>query len=51
MRARVDDGPRQVSVRDVPELPLDQGPDACEQSDARDDGWTGVVLVPAPATA
>ena len=33
------------------ELPLEQGPDAYSHFDARDDGWTKVVLKPALATA
>ena len=70
MTAVVYDGPRQVSVKDVPdarlerptdvlvritttnicgsdELPLDQAPEAYKHFDARDDGWTKVVLKPA----
>ncbi len=33
------------------ELPLEQGPEAYQHFDARDDGWTKVVLKPALATA
>ena len=33
------------------ELPLEQGPDAYSHFDARDDGWTKVVLKPALANA
>jgi glutathione-independent formaldehyde dehydrogenase len=33
------------------ELPLDQAPEAYSHFDARDDGWTKVVLKPAPANA
>jgi len=29
------------------ELPLDEAPDACKHFDAREEGWTKVVLKPA----
>jgi glutathione-independent formaldehyde dehydrogenase len=75
MKAVLYEGPRQVTVKDVPdarierptdvlvritaagkaepsfivshELPLDRAPGAYEHFDARDDGWTEVVLHPA----
>jgi glutathione-independent formaldehyde dehydrogenase len=33
------------------ELPLDQAPEAYQHFDARDDGWTKVVLHPEMANA
>lgn len=30
-------------------FPLDRAPETYERSDAREDGWTKVVLKPAPA--
>jgi threonine dehydrogenase-like Zn-dependent dehydrogenase len=52
MKALVYDGPRDVEGRAKPswivshELPLDEAPSGYQHFDARDDGWTKVVLHP-----
>jgi glutathione-independent formaldehyde dehydrogenase len=45
--ALIEDGKAQPSFVVSHELPLDEAPNAYEHFDARDDGWTKVVLKPA----